>query len=292
MHIPWTSPTCIICLNDGRLTVEHVIPASLGGKLTSCFLCKDCNDHFGHGFEFGARLAPELRRAAAGMSAEPGALAEAFEVGARYETTFGEQKAVQRVRSNGGFGIVKLPDDSLIVPEELAGKHISSLLRTGGASETEITAAIGRWTEAEAGTVLDLGWNVTVRKWANHPSMPAYTEPAMSPLVPLKAGYEFAAVILGSAILQPAPGLEYIRKALLNQDERFAREVVVARRAPKPGAFHGIAFMGNRPEAVIQVRLCGLLAFDVILSATGINFGRLVYTHRLDTGEEWLTMAD
>ena len=35
MLIPWASPTCILCLNDAPLTVEHVIPASLGGKLTA-----------------------------------------------------------------------------------------------------------------------------------------------------------------------------------------------------------------------------------------------------------------
>ena len=126
----------------------------------------------------------------------------------------------------------------------------------------------------------------------DHPSAPAYTEPAMSPLVPLKTAYEFAALILGAAILQPAPGLETIRRALRDQHEAFAHKVVVARRASKPGAFHGIAFMGNRPEAIIQVRLFGLLAYEVTLPATGINFGRLVYTHRLDTGEEWVHLPD
>jgi hypothetical protein len=226
------------------------------------------------------------------MSAELGGLAAALEVGARYEATFGEQKAVQKVRSDGRFGTVRLPDDSLILPEEEAAKHVSSLLRSRGASNTEITAAMDRWAETEAGPVIDLGRNVIVRKWANHPSTPAYTEPAMSPLVSLKIGYEFAALILGPAILQPAPGLERIRKALQNQDETFAREVVVARRAPQPCAFHGIAFMGNCPEAEIQVRLFGLLAFEVTLPATGISFGRLVYTHRLDTGEEWVQSPD
>lgn len=104
--------------------------------------------------------------------------------------------------------------------------------------------------------------------------------------MPLKTGYEFAALILGVANLPSAPGLDRIRKALREQDEAFARSVVAERRASNPAPFHGIAFMGNKPAAVIQVRLFGFLAYEVTLSATGINFGRLVYTHLLDTGEE------
>jgi hypothetical protein len=50
--------------------------------------------------------------------------------------------------------------------------------------------------------------------------------------------------------------------------------------------------MGNRPEAIIQVRLFGLLAYEVTLPGTGINFRRLVYTHRLDTGEERVELPD
>jgi len=165
-------------------------------------------------------------------------------------------------------------------------------LRKRGALEPEVNAAIKKWSEAEAGPIVDLGRNVRVRKWANHPSNPAYTEPAMSPLVQLKIAYEFAALILGVAILQPAPGLDRIREALRDQDEAFAKSSVVERRAPKPAPFHGVAFMGNKPAAVIQVRLFGLLAYDVTLLATAINFGRLVYTHRLDTRDEWVHLPD
>lgn len=292
MLLPWNSRTCILCLNEGELTIEHVIPASLGGKLTSRILCKDCNNRLGHGFESDARLAPELRCAAAGMASDLGALAEALEVGAQYEAQFDEQKVVRKLRSDGQFGTAKLLDNSLIVPEAEAAKHISSIMRKRGASDQEVDAAVEKWSEVEAGAMLDLGRNVVVRKWMNHPSTPAYTEPAMSPLVPLKTGYEFAALILGVAILPSAPGLDRIRRALREQDEAFARSVVAQRRASNPAPFHGIAFMGNKPAAVIQVRLFGFLAYDVTLLSTAINFGSLVYTHRLDTGEEWAHLPD
>lgn len=214
MLIPWNSRTCILCLKEGGMTIEHVIPASLGGKLASRMLCKGCNDGLGHGFESRARLAPELRRAAAGVAAELGALVEALEVGAQYVTHYDDQKVVQKLRSDGQFGAAKLADQSLIVPEAKAVKHITSILRKNGATEQEVSAAIAKWSEAEGGSSLDVGQNVFVRKWMNHPSTPTYTETAMSPLVPLKTAYEFVALILGTAILQPAPGLDRIREAL------------------------------------------------------------------------------
>ena len=292
MQIPWPSQTCILCLTESDLTVEHVIPASLGGKLTSRILCKGCNDRLGHGFESAARLAPELRRAANGIPAELDGLREALEVGARYHTQFGDHLGVQTVRRDGRLGTAKLPDQGQIVPEIDAPARLSSILQSRGASEAEVAAALFMWKEAEGGPIIDLGWNVIVRKWNDHPSTPAYTERAISPLVPLKIAYEFAALIIGTAILQPAPGFERIRAALIDQDEECARAIVVARRAPKPAAFHGMAFMGNRPEALIQVRLFGLLAYEVSLPAIGIDFGRFVYTHRLDTGEEWTHLPD
>jgi hypothetical protein len=46
----------------------------------------------------------------------------------------------------------------------------------------------------------------------------------MSPLVPLKTGYESAALILGSAILQQAVGFERVRRELRDQDEAFAHD--------------------------------------------------------------------
>jgi hypothetical protein len=226
------------------------------------------------------------------MTAALGALAEALEVGAQYVAQFEEQGAVQKVRRDGQLGTAKLIDQSLILPEAEATKHITSILRKRGAPELEVNAAIRKWSEAQAGPTVDLGRNVLVRKWENHPSTPAYTEPAMSPLVPLKIAYEFAALILGVAILQPAPGLDRIREALREQNEAFAKSSIVERRAPKPAPFHGVAFMGNVPAAVIQVRLFGFLAYEVTLLATAINFGRLVYTHRLDTGDDWVLWPD
>lgn len=64
-------------------------------------------------------------------------------------------------------------------------------------------------------------------------------------------------------------------------------------RAPDgAGVDRTIRNLGNRPEALIQVRLFGQLPYEVTLSGIGISHCRLVYTHHLDTGEEWARLPD
>lgn len=286
VNVPWKHELCILCLLPGQLTCEHVIPKSLGGILTSRFLCKPCNDRFGGGFEAQARLAPELRRAAASLGPDLTKLTEAFEVGARYRTAFGDQALVQTVRPDGSFGEARLPDGSHIVAEEQARDRLVSMLNKSGAGEAEVAEVLERWATAAPDEITEIGGGLIVRKWQEHPSTPVYSEPALSPLVPLKIAYEFAALILYGAVLRPDPGLERLRKALVEQDEGFAAGVVSAHVAPKPAPFHGVAFQGNRPVARFQIRLFGLLAYEVMLPGIVIDAPPLFYIHRLDTGED------
>lgn len=39
---------CFACKKPKNLTLEHVIPQALGGRLKERLYCKDCNDTFGH----------------------------------------------------------------------------------------------------------------------------------------------------------------------------------------------------------------------------------------------------
>jgi hypothetical protein len=50
---------CFSCCESKQLTEEHIIPQSLGGKLSAWIYCKDCNDAFGSKFE--AELSKHFR---------------------------------------------------------------------------------------------------------------------------------------------------------------------------------------------------------------------------------------
>lgn len=44
-------PLCFICKEPRKLTVEHIIPQSIGGRLQEKIYCKDCNDICGHSLD-------------------------------------------------------------------------------------------------------------------------------------------------------------------------------------------------------------------------------------------------
>jgi hypothetical protein len=290
MNIQWMHPKCIICLKSNQLNREHVIPESLGGILTSGFLCIDCNSGFGAGFEAKARLSPELRKTASDLGESLSELKEKLEIGARYKSSFGEQLSEQKLRKDGGLGATQLGDGSLIIPESDAEKKIASMMRKRGVASDDIATAVAKWDAVPPGKRIEIGAGIEVLKWQEHPATPTYTEPPLSPLVPLKIAYEFAALLVGGSIYDSA--FEHLRGVLIEQDGNIAASLVTYRWADKPDAFHGIAFEGNRETAQFQVRLFGLLAYTVRFPKIGITHPSIVYTHRLDSGEDWARLPD
>ena len=284
MDISWNHRQCIVCLSSENLTIEHVIPKSLGGKLTSKFLCKPCNDCFGSGFEANARLAPEIRQAASALAGSIPGLIEKLEQGAMYIAQFGEHEIKQRLRSDGQLGTTKLGDGSIIFPESEAPRRIKENLRKSGWDEPTIKVALTKWRDAPVGEVVDLGAGYHIRKWNDHPSSPVYTEDELNPLVALKIVYEFMALLVGGAIYRPE--FLFLRDVLREQDRNLAKGMVIYNWASKADAFHGIIFEGNKGEAQFQVRIFGLLAYTISVPRIAIKHPPCSYTHRLDTGQE------
>ncbi len=116
----------------------------------------------------------------------------------------------------------------------------------------------------------------------------------LTPLVALKTAYEFSVLSFGAAMLEDKPPLNDIRRTLLEGDASspcFNVEAMITQdRTYEP--FHGIAFEGNKPHAVIQVRLFGSLAYRVHFTALAIDFRPFGYCHDLNTGEEAMAFRD
>lgn len=284
MLVKWNNRRCIVCLLEKDLSEEHIIPQSLGGILTCKFLCRHCNSLFGKGFEAKARLAPEIRKAVTDVDLVSADFKEKLERGACYVSEFGDHTAIHKLGKDGRFGTTKLTDGSLIASDEDAPTLIASIMRKEGANDSKVDIALALWESALASDEVELGAGVKVRKWINHPANPAYTEPELSRIVPLKIAYEFAALIVGTAIY--GSEFQHIRDVLLQQDEDLAKSIVTYNWADVPKPFHGIAFEGNNPTAQFQVRLFGLLAYTVRFPKIAINNPPIIYTHLLNTNED------
>ena len=108
----------------------------------------------------------------------------------------------------------------------------------------------------------------------------------MSPIVPLKIGFEFLACHLGTASYNEAQQMQELRTALRERAEDASCFEVERLNTSEYKPFHGICFEGNAPYARVQIRLFGWLAFRVHFRRLAVDGPRFVYTQFLDTGSE------
>jgi hypothetical protein len=284
LKVAWGGTRCIICLEPGRLSEEHLVPASLGGILASEFVCKACNDRFGHGFEAVARQSPAIRIAAHNLKGDLPDLAKAIESKQAYIVRVPdpglEFRTAAGLRARG-----RAPDGSLLVPAEDAPVVISQMMKRRGSGAQEVAQALSTLARLPVGQRASLGEEIEVVNWDQvSAQMDLSRGPTLSNLVPLKAAYEFASLLIGPAVYDIQP-LDRIRKILFEQDDTAASDLVAFTYAGGYRPFHGLLFEGNAPEARLALRLFGRLAYRVTLPSIAIDAPAFSATMYLQSGE-------
>lgn len=270
------------------MTIEHLIPESLGGKLTSRFLCKDCNSRLGTQVEGQAKLDPMVLQLAARLRAEIPKLATQLEEAQTY-VTVGPGGSSRGKIKNGEFAVhaTSLPDGSLIQATPTAARTIQKLLQREGLTDEEKASAMRRFAEAPENMKVTLSPGIDFVKWSVTGLRPSLDGPMLNPLIPVKSAYEFLALLVGTAIYQDTPALAAIRKSLSDGQLDSLHIEVERLHAPDSKAFHGLLFEGNNPYAKVQVRLFGQLAFRIHFKCLSVSGPRGMYTHDLSSGEEF-----
>lgn len=283
MKIPWPDGRCIACLARRTLSEEHIIPESLGGDLTCKFLCKPCNDRFGSRLEGEARKDPTIRSSVAALRAEIPDVHAKLEERQLYRIEAGPATLVA-VRMKGGIRgrVTKLDDGSLMVPEDLVNQKLREMLLSEGHTDAFISEALRKHENAEFGQRIELSNTTSVIKWTSRNLGPDFNDAEQIPdLLLLKIAYEFAALLVGSAICAESPQLNEIRSALCKNSSNRPLLSIERLIAPSGGAYHGIVFEGNHPYARIQIRLFGKLAYRVHLLNLAIQQVAVRYTYDL-----------
>jgi len=294
MEVPWPGDRCILCLEEDELTLEHIIPESLGGRLTSRFLCPRCNSTLGNRLEHAARSDPSVRIAAQQLSAQIPEIARQLAENQRYigESETGLAPGFQR---EGDFRIFsrKLPDGSLVQPTDEARGTVERILQKTSRYKLPLQDALRKFEEAPENKRVEIAPGLEIVKWRVEKIQPDFSEsPLMSPLIPLKIAYEFIACHLGTAIYEDSPPLNDIRQVFMTLDPNTGPFRIERLHAAEYKPFHGIVFEGNKPHASVQIRLFGWLAFRVHFLCLAINGPRFIYTHHLDSGVEDLRVIE
>lgn len=269
------------------MTLEHLIPKALGGRLVSKFLCKDCNSRLGHDLEGPSKSDPTVRQLAARLHVDIPMFATRLENGQNY-VTVGPGGSSKGHIKNGNFVVhaTKLSDGSLIQSTTTASKSIQKMLSREGLSDKQISCAMRCFEEAPENIKLALSPGIEVVKWSVTGLRPSLEGPMLNPLIPVKSAYEFLALHVGTAIYQDTPPLKAIRKLLRDGGTDVQQAEIERLHAPDAKPFHGLVFEGNHPYAKVQVRLFGQLAFRVHFKRLSIAGPRGMYTHDLTSNEE------
>lgn len=293
MLLPWKHDRCILCLKSDALTEEHIIPKAIGGILKVPFLCESCNPDLGTRVEAETKKDPSIRLALEQIrSLAPELIAKLTD---RQEYIAESPRGkVRGVLKNGKFMVhaKKQLNGSVILPIHKGWKYIKKYLQKIGAGQKEIDQTLRQLDVAPENNFIQIDAELQMIKWSVGPLQPALDGNFLSDQVVLKIAYEFAACILGSQIYCDIPALSAARRTLHDQLNLDATLRIERLHASKYDAFHGLAFEGNQPHTVIQVRLFGWLAFRIHFYGLAIDAPRIVYTHRLDTNKDDWGIAD
>ena len=296
MKVPWTDTRCILCLTEGRLCEEHLIPKALGGKLKSDLLCRCCNSRLGDSLEASAKSDPSILLAVQNLAGTiPPSLAKQL-IEDHPHVGYSEQGPVPGFIRKGEFRVRPrtLKDGSFVRPTDDARESIATILRRSGCGEAPIRQAIAASDQMPENERVEIAPGLEITKWTvQRVELDLGNTRSMNPLVAAKAAFEFLACChLGAAIYDDAPQLSEVRQALLNPLGKTDAIAVEPLFSGEYAPFHGICFEGNNPHAQVQVRLFGWLAFRVHFPRLAVGATRLVYTHRLDTGKEYLVVVE
>lgn len=288
MNVDWKGSRCILCLESRQLSCEHIIPLSIGGKLTSSILCRNCNSRLGSEIEAYLRSDPTVRLAVNQLKDCIPSLATELEENQPFIICGGSGEEAAYVKN----GVVrvherKAEDGSLIQPSDKARTTVSNILKKSGVSPLEIHAALNKLDNSEPNNKIEIYPGLETITWTGEKAKLNLADSEITtPLVPLKIAYEFLACHLGEAIYDEAPQFEELRSALRTSDSSSTCFRVERLTAKDFKPFHGICHEGNAPYTKVQIRLFGFLAFRVHFVRIAANGPRFVYTHDLRTGME------
>lgn len=287
LQVPWPGNLCILCLLERELTIEHLIPEALGGRLTARFLCKACNSTLGAKVEASARTDPSIRLAVSNLSTKIPELAQKL---AENQSFLGESKAghVRGYVSGGKFRVhsTQEKDGSLIQPTDKARQTIESILRKSGYNATPLEEALLAFDHAPEDERVQVAPGLEVVKWKLQKVQYDLSRPLMGTVIPLKIAFEFLACHLDTAIYNDLPQLAEIRQALHSGEDACDAFHVERLNAEEYQPFHGLCFEGNDPYAKVQIRLFGWLGFRVHFHRLAVGGPRVVYTYNLESSQE------
>ena len=298
MHLEWTDERCILCTlaplerharcaGTAKLTKEHLIPESIGGRLTCDFLCQHCNSLLGQ-IEALLKEDSRIRLAIDNLKTS---LPDLWVTMAENQPCIAEgtgEKIEGRIK-NGTFNVnsSRRPDGSLIQPLTEAAKTVQTMLERDGATQGEISSAAIGFENLPDGSRVRVANRIEVLKSTLDAVYPVLNSQGIEPRALLKMAYEYVALHLGKKIFDPY--FDPVRSALAANgvvpSHCSVEEKRVRGRKYEP--FHGLAVKNEVNGLIVKIRLFGYLSYPVRFVGLQIVPAQShCYTLHLDSKQE------
>lgn len=305
MKVAWLDCRCILCCREGRstregrLSEEHVIPESIGGVLTSHFLCKPCNSALGR-YEADLKKDPAVRLVIANLKSQLPELFQRISEGQEFVAK-SDRGPAKGIHKNGQFKVSgsRQADGSLILSTGEDRLAVKKKLQKEGATPDEIREAVRKFDAAEENLRLTVAPGLDVIKWTVFNVDAALDANRLmvqfdngedrlqgAGISLLKIAYECLALgwreVVFDNILNP------MREALKMNDPSLCEYRLEWARTRKPAPFHCLAIEKEPAYIGVQIRLFGDLVYrfqfpNLIPTA---RLRRFTYTHDLVSGND------
>jgi len=290
LKVPWRGKRCIICLKETKLCDEHLIPEALGGKLTCKFLCVHCNSRLGRMLESSAKSDPAILLSAKNLEKDIPQLTGKL-IKNHPHIGHSEQGSTCGYIKNNEFRVKakKLKDGSIIQPTDEARKTIAKIIGKSKFKNISAQQALSIFDHAPENKKVAILPGFEIVKWTVQKiELDLNKSQLMDLLMPAKIAFEFMVLHMGVDIYKNIPRLSELREIFLNPEHLHQAVQVERLSSNKYEPFHGLCFEGNDPYVKVQIRLFGWLAFRVHFLYLSVSGPRIVYTHELETGKEFI----
>lgn len=287
MRVPWPESRCILCLEPGSLTDEHVIPKRIGGKLKARFLCRACNSRLGHTVEAAVKDDPSIRIAVDRLSDRMPAVARRAREGLTYVGHGPAGGAIRGRLKRGRFKVstTRQPDGSLVQPTPEAREHVEAVLLSSGLDGEGVARWLREFDAAPADRPVALPAGITIVKREGTGLTPVLDGPFLADQVLVKIAYEFLACHLVERVYGPEPQLAALREAVWASGDGRGAATVEHLTTGQYSPVHGLALVGS-PHVMVSVCLFDWLRFRVHFHRIAVAQPNFIYSCMLDSGDE------
>lgn len=264
MRVPVGFNKCSICLDEEKLSFEHIIPESIGGFLEADIQCTKCNnDRLGSKLVAKAKQTYTIRLAIRALKKELPELFKSIEEGQLYSATRADETVTTAFFKKGEIvskaGIEK--DGSLVVDRKDSENSLKNQLKKEGYTEEQIEKKLKEFSNLKVEQPFQISNTLKVIKRKFRSFFPLPGDVDMDERIIALIAYNYLCIVVGDIVFDE--GFNAVRKFILNgiKTDRIVIEQFPYNGPYKP--YHKLYMESLEDRTKVSIVLFGSIAYVI-----------------------------